>query len=76
MEIRGKYKIINKIGAGQFGTIFKAMIIMAGLLRFQNIKSKILQLGAIQCPDDECLFRYEFEGDIIDITNGKFYWEN
>ena len=24
MEIRGKYKIINKIGAGQFGTIFKA----------------------------------------------------
>ena len=48
----------------------------AGLLRFQNIKSKILQLGAIQCPDDDCLFGYEFEGDIIHITNGKFYWEN
>ena len=43
----------------------------AGYLWFQNIKLKILQLGAIQCPDDECLFRYEFGGEIIDITARK-----
>ena len=33
----------------------------AGLLRYQNIKLKLLLLGAIQCPKDERLFQYELE---------------
>ena len=33
----------------------------AGLLWYQNIRSEWLQLGAYQCPEDECLFNYEFK---------------
>ena len=39
----------------------------AGLLWYQNIKSKLIKFGAIQCPYDECVFRYEDENEIIEI---------
>ena len=60
----------NKNEKSQYVKLNKSIygLRQAGLLWFQNIKSKLLQLGAIQCPDDECLFHYEFEGDIIDIV--------
>ena len=60
----------NKNEKSQYVKLNKSVygLRQAGLLWFQNIKSKLLQLGAIQCPDDECLFHYEFEGDIIDIV--------
>ena len=33
----------------------------------QNIKSKLMKSGAIQCPYDECLFRYAADKEIIEI---------
>ena len=40
----------------------------AGLLWFQNIRDKLLKFGFKQCPDDECVFRYEDNGEIIDVV--------
>ena len=40
----------------------------AGKLWYENIKAKLLEFGAVQCPDDECLFRYTEGLEIIDIV--------
>ena len=40
----------------------------AGKLWYENIRAKLLEFGAIQCPDDECLFRYTEGSEVIDIV--------
>ena len=40
----------------------------AGKLWYENIRAKLLEFGAIQCPHDECLFRYTDGIEIIDIV--------
>ena len=69
-EIYMMLPIKNKNEKAQYVKLNKSIygLRQAGLLWYQNIKSKLIELGAIQCPDDECLFHYEFEGDIIDIV--------